>query len=226
MKTLAAHLLIVLVLVGAAEALRRAATIEERIATTQEQLITAGVTTQVADADLDASVAFTARVPLLGPRLERQVARQRAVAAYWRGDYALLTPMAATPAGDESVDPALRFLAANAVYRTALRAPRTTNQALARRLDDVLKGYAAVLEDDPAMADAAYNYEYVTRLRAALAANRTAAPAPRTPNMQGEKGEPPQGSKQSDFNVIVPLRPEERQEQLDPGAGAEFKRKG
>mgnify|MGYP003348064043 CR=1 FL=1 len=94
-------------------------------------------------------------------------------------------------------------------------------------LDDVLKGYATVLDRDPGNRDAAYNYEFVARLRGALAGGRTSGAAePEARSIQGEQGEPPQGTRKSDFNVIVPLRPEERQEQLDPGGGAEFKRKG
>ena len=88
-------------------------------------------------------------------------------------------------------------------------------------------GYLTVLKNSPRNEDAAYNYEFVSRLRGALAGGRTSGAAePEARSIQGEQGEPPQGTRKSDFNVIVPLRPEERQEQLDPGGGAEFKRKG
>jgi hypothetical protein len=91
----------------------------------------------------------------------------------------------------------------------------------------VLKGYGRVLDQSPASLDAAYNYEFVARLRNALSGGRASGlPEPESRSMQGEEGEPPEGTRKSDFNVIVPLRPEERQEQLDPGSGAEFKRKG
>jgi hypothetical protein len=227
MKTLLGFALLVLVLLGAGLAFRRAAAIEDSIAAADEQLVT---TTRVApdlDRQLDESVALVRRVPVLGARLSREVRLQRASANYWQGNYAALASTATGTTGiPEDDDAELLLLSANASFRKAVKENRTP-QALARSLDDVLKGYGAALKADPESTTAAYNYEYVVRLRTALTSGRGATmPAPRQMNMQGEQGEPPKGSRQSDFNVIVPLRPEERQEQLDPGAGAEFKRKG
>lgn len=225
MKVMLVPLLIALILAGAAEALRRTATIESALATADEQLTTTGTTSRDADEALDSSLALARRVPLLGTRLERDVRRHRGLEAYWQRDYAALVsgPLAPTPTDS---DPTLLLLSANAAFRQA--AIRTgTPQVLARSLDDVLKGYATVLDRDPANGDAAHNYEFVSRLRGALAGGRMAAmPAPEAQSMQGEEGDPPEGTQKSDFNVIVPLRPEERQEQLDPGAGATFQRKG
>ena len=111
-------------------------------------------------------------------------------------------------------------------YRQAVRQNRD-RQSLTRSLEDVLKAYTTVLDTDGTNADAAYNYEFVARLRSALAGGRTSgAPPEPSRNMQGEKGEPPKGTPKSEFNVIVPMRPDERQEQVDPGAGIDFQRKG
>ena len=44
--------------------------------------------------------------------------------------------------------------------------------------------------------------------------------------MHGEEGDPPQGTKPPDFNVIVPMRPDERQDQFDAGVGGVTRRKG
>ena len=44
--------------------------------------------------------------------------------------------------------------------------------------------------------------------------------------MHGEEGSPPNQVKPSDFNIIVPLRPDERQEQSDPQSGSTLQRKG
>lgn len=225
MKTFAARLILVAVLVAAAAAVRHASAMEARLATAQEQLTTTGHTTGETDADLEASAADAARVPILGALFQRPIRQLQAEAAYWRGDYATLAATPATSAGP-TADPSLRLLAANAAYRNALLQQRNP-QALSKLLDDVLKGYASVLDTAPTLPDAAYNYEFVARLRTALASAKGGpSPAPRSPPMQGEKGEPPEGTKKSDFKVIVPLRPEERQEQTDPGGGAEFKRKG
>ncbi len=173
---------------------------------------------------VDEIVRDAKRIPLIGQRIERAVRLQRAETAYWRRDYDTLPPAAAP--GSRDFDPPLQLISTNAAYRNAVLQLRTS-QALARGLDEVIKGYASVLEVAPALSDAAYNYEFVARLRNALASGRgSTVPAPMTPNMQGEGGAPPEETKKGDFNVIVPLRPDEREDQLDPGGGAEIQRKG
>ncbi len=225
MKSVLAALLAVVALVAVAEGLRRAASIEETLATADAQLTTTGTTTRDIDEAIDASLALTSRLPLLGTRLEQRVRRFRANQAYWLGEYdALINGPLAPTAG--APDATIQLLAANAAFRR-VAAQKATPQVLAKSLDEVLKAYGAVIDADPTNVTGAYNYELVARLRNALAGGRTSGmPEGETPDMQGEEGEPPEGTRKSDFNVIVPLRPEERQEQMDPGSGADFKRKG
>jgi hypothetical protein len=225
MKSVLVPLILVVALIAAAEGVRRAALIEDALATVDEQLTTTGAASRDADETLDASLTVASRLPVLGPRLEQQVRRSRATQAYWQGEYGALVSGPLAPAPNET-DGTLQLLAANAAFRQVVKGGGTP-QALARGLDDVLKGYSTVLDRNPSSVSGAYNYEFVSRLRGALAGGRTKGiPDPDSRSMQGEPGEPPKGTPKSDFNVIVPLRPEERQEQLDPGAGAEFKRKG
>jgi hypothetical protein len=225
MKSAFVALIVVVILVIAGEGFRRAGLVEETLATADEQLTTTGAASREIESELDEAIELASRVPMLGPGLTRQVRLNRAMQAYWQREYVSFTsgPLAPTPGDSDST---LQLLAANAAFRQAVS--RTgTPQALARGLDDVLKGYAGVLDVDPSNVDAAYNYEFTSRLRSALAGGRSSGtPAPDSRNMQGEQGDPPEGTRKSDFNVIVPLRPEERQEQLDPGAGNEFKRQG
>lgn len=225
MKSVLVSLVLVVALAAAAEGVRRAAAIEDALATADEQLTTTGATSRNADAELDSAVAVASRLPVIGPRLEQQVRRNRATQAYWQREYAALVSGPLAPAATDT-DAVIQLLSTNASFRQ-IAARGGTPQALARGLDDVLKGYSGVLDRDPSNLNGAYNYEFVVRLRSALAGGRTAGmPGPESRSMQGEPGQPPPGTPKSDFNVIVPLRPEERQEQLDPGAGAEFKRKG
>jgi hypothetical protein len=225
MKSVLVSLIVMVLLFAAAEGARRAALVEDVLATADEQLTTTGVVSREVDGQLEEAVALAARLPAIGDSLTRQVRVNRAMQAYWQREYAALSSGPLAAPADET-DATLRLLAANAVFRQAMT--RTgTPQALARGLDDVLKGYAEVLDVDPANINAAYNYEFTSRLRSALAGGRSSGmPEPESRNMQGEQGDPPEGTRKSDFNVIVPMRPEERQEQLDPGAGNEFKRQG
>jgi hypothetical protein len=226
MRTLSGAVVIVVVLLLAGVAFRRAAIIEDRLADAETELITAGGAAPATEEAIDEALALAGRVPFVGARLQREVRLRRAEAAYWQGNYTAVAPTPGAAAAMTDEDPALVLVAANAGFRSAVQANRAA-PALARTLDEVLKGYATAIQADPASRDAAHNYEYVVRLRTALTAGRGATvPAPEQNNMQGEAGEPPEGSRESDFNVIVPLRPEERQEQMDPGAGATFQRKG
>ncbi|MEQ1760267.1 MAG: hypothetical protein ABL986_18270 [Vicinamibacterales bacterium] len=225
MKSVLVSIVLVIVLIAAAEAFRRAAAIEDALAVADEQLTTSGAASRDTDEALDNALALAARVPVLGPRLQQDVRQNRAAQAYWQGEYAALVSGPLAPAATDN-DPTLQLLSANAAFRQAVMRAGTP-QVLARGLDEVLKGYGAALDKAPGNVDAAYNYEFVARLRSALAGGRASGmPEPEERNMQGEPGEPPKGTPKSDFNVIVPMRPEERQEQLDPGTGAEFKRRG
>jgi hypothetical protein len=227
MRSLIGFAVVAAVLLAGGVAFRRAALIEDRLADAQVQLVTTGAVTPITNDAIDEALDLAGGVPVLGTRLERQVRRQRAEADYWQGNYAAIAPTpGAAAAMTSGEDPELVLITANAGFRSAVQANRSA-QALARTLDEVLKSYATVLQADPSSRDAAHNYEYVVRLRTALTAGRNATvPAPQQNNMQGEEGDPPEGARESDFNVIVPLRPEERQEQMDPGAGATFQRKG
>lgn len=225
LRSLIVPALVVIVLVAAGEGFRRAATIEEQLGAAETQLLTSGAASRSADEAVDGALAPAVRIPVLGPRLAQQVRRSRATQAYWQRDYDLLTNGALAPAETET-DGALLLLSANAGYRSTVgRKLRPAD--MAKALDDSLKAYARVLDQDPSAADAAYNYEFVSRLRSALAGGRTSgAPTGNPRDMQGETGEPPKGAQKSDFKVIVPMRPEERQEQMDPGTGGAFQRKG
>ncbi len=171
MKKMVVRIIVAALIVAAGEAIRRAATIEDRLADAQEQLTTQTATVTAAMYDeVEGALAFAGRIPLVGDSLLADVREQRAVAAYWNGDYPAVT--AAAPAiDDEAGDPDLMFLAANASYRTTIRS-RAERAALLRGLDEALKRYSDVLDAEPGHGGAAYNYEFVARLRTALARGR------------------------------------------------------
>src|SRR5688572_3687980 len=105
-------------------------------------------------------------------------------ARYWSGDYAAVDAGAAP------------LLAANAAYRAAV-APGGSAREVVTRLDAAAKRYADVLRADPANEDAAFNYEFVVRYRAAIAARGAAVPPLEddggvTPH--GRAGAPAQGT--------------------------------
>ena len=142
--------------------------------------------------------------------------RVRPMAEYWRGNYQAVTADA---------DP---LLAANAAYRAAL-APGGPAAVVITRLDGVIKQYAEVVRNHPENEQAAYNYEFAVRYRAAVAARGAALPpvvedTGATPH--GIIGGPPAGRDQRQFKMMVPMRPDERQEAEEAGRAGRRVRKG
>ena len=163
--------------------------------------------------------------------------RHRATVRYWRAEYDELTPLTAamrTAVHDSSV----LLAAANAVYR-ASHPEGADRKAAIDRLDTVIQAYAEVLRSDPAAVDAAYNYEYVVRLRDALAkakgplrrepkgdASEASVDLPAGPTVHGRPGGPPADVPMNDFKTITPMRFDEREEQAQPGRGGVQRRRG
>ena len=142
------------------------------------------------------------------------VTQARAAARSW-GD-------SAAEVGDDAL------VAANAAYRAAVQdggAPAV----VVSRLDAVVQRYADVMRSHPASIDAAWNYEFVVRQRAAVAARRqVVAPALEDGalSMHGRAGAPPKGSDTRSFRMIVPMRPDERRQADEAGRSGRRVRKG
>ena len=88
------------------------------------------------------------------------IRRIRATVAYWIGGYDDVIEE-----GSQEVDAEILLTAANAAFRASERAAGAPQQEQVQRLDGVLQAYASVLKASPRHADAAYNYEYVSRVR-------------------------------------------------------------
>lgn len=152
--------------------------------------------------------------------------------AYWRGDYAAV-PKAEADLAPASVRADLVFLAGNAAYRTVKG--QHVGQEAAQDMDGVLRLYTMLLKKSPGHVDGAYNYEYIVRLRNMYSRQKPGEggkgaeggsnnPAP--PSMHGEKGQPPKETPVDQFNVIVPLKPEERGDLMKAGVSGPRQRKG
>jgi hypothetical protein len=141
----------------------------------------------------------------------------RGPAAYWLGDY---------EDARRSADP---FLAANAAYRAAVRQGGDW-RAVTGRLDGAVAQYADVLRASPGHPDAAYNYEFAIRYRAAIAGRQQNVAAEDGAGVEtsvhGVAGAPPDVSDMKKFKVIIPMRPEERREAEEAGKAGRRIRKG
>ena len=235
MKSVIVGTILAIVLFGAAAAAWSEARLTRSVAEAHRRLATLHYDPED---DIDTSGVWS-RVPWPMGAAE-DVTTHRATVSYWLSRYDPLIDMARVTGPQAVTDPTLLLVAANASFRSS--APELGDRKLAvDRLDGVMQAYAEVLRKDGHASDAAYNYEFVAKLRDSLAkASRTTRNAPKRPalpeiasvdlpsglTVHGRPGGPPPGTDMSDFKTITPMRYDEREEQLDPGRGKVFKRKG
>lgn len=194
------------------------------------------------EGDLSSDATVLQRLPPPLGIAQATEQRHAATVSYWLARYTSLTDLTSA-LGPAPSDPALLLMAANAAFRTS--APQSEDRkAVVTRLDTVVQAYADVLRKDGSLSDAAYNYEYVSKLRDTVARGparpargaRDAKPAappvddpgdlPGGPTIHGRPGGPPDETPMSDFKTITPMRYDEREEQTDPGRGQKIQRKG
>ena len=186
--------------------------------------------------DLDGSAAALAELAtsLGGPGAwwpfgggDDAVAMRRAAVRYWQGDYAgLLADYTDVAGGAAGADPALQFLVANAAYRAGL-ASGDDRDRLLRALDGAIDAYLGVLQESDGQRDAAYNYEYLVRLRADVASG-AALPAAEQ-GLHGREGEAPEDAALEEIRIYVPVQRDvdpEFDEQPTLGAGGQIRKRG
>jgi hypothetical protein len=187
----------------------------------------------------DALERTTRFVPEVGgvARWRAGLRAQRAAARYWLGRYPELTAQGQPVSGargEAAGNPGHLLLVANAAYRQT--AGDLNEQTPPERFDSIARMYLDALEGDAELVDAAYNYEFVVRLRNQLVRDRTARRRARpgdagddravTPSLHGSPGAAPPDADLKEFKVIVPQRPEERSQQPEAGVSGGKVRKG
>ena len=153
---------------------------------------------------------------------------------YWLGRYGSIAADTTNADADAHV---LRTVA-NAAFRNSEREPLTGSAAI-QRLDGVLQAYASALKASPRDVQAAYNYEYVARLRDQVArapqgkplkpmpsAALRAGDLPSGPTIHGRPGAPPPDAKMEDLQMLAPMEYGDREAQPEATPGAKRERKG
>jgi hypothetical protein len=179
-------------------------------------------------------------------RLSDEISIAKATVSYWLGRYDSVA--ADTNSGKADAD--ILLAAANAAFRDVQRNPGT-GPAAVQRLDGVLQAYASAMKatsEQQALASvalakqAAYNYEFVTRVRdqvARIAANKAAKIGPITPatpvmggdlplgpTVHGAPGAPPPDAKMEELQTIAPMEYGDREAQPEATPGGKKDRKG
>jgi DNA-binding XRE family transcriptional regulator len=167
-------------------------------------------------------------VPFVSDRALKDIRRHRALLQYWQRDYADLIEVAreiSSSTDAEDVDPELRVLAANALYRVAQRGPQD-RPTLLKNLDNAIRAYNEALRAGVTRQDVAFNYELLVRLREELGAgkrktltNFKTEDTESDPNMHGDPGEPPKDLKVEQFQIRIPMDPKEIKQSQEQAAG-------
>lgn len=200
-----------------------------RVADARQQMAT--LQFQIDDS-LTPSASLFDYLPGEAGSLADDIRRIRARVAYWIGSYDDVIDERS-----EEVDLEVLWTRANAAFRASRRGPVAPQQQLVQRLDGVLQAYAAVLKAAPRHAEAAYNYEYVSRVRDQVASRvprKTPVAAVRTRagdlpdgnTIHGVAGGPPPDAKTEQFQVIAPMEYGDREAQPEATPGGKIQRKG
>jgi hypothetical protein len=187
------------------------ARLEDRMADAGERLSTLQYTAaeeSLAQAELDAGRARW--VPWLGSDARQEIQARRAALRYWERQYETVVPAQAEPVtAVDDTNLELQLVVANSLYR--LGQTRTEDrQTRIKTLDEAASGYLTVLKNDTWHPDAAFNYEYVLRLRDGAAKGRQ-PPSPNDDDADlGEAGGPSPATSKGGFQIYIPLDKGER----------------
>jgi hypothetical protein len=228
MKGFAGYLVVALLLAAASLFAFGRGTFERDLAESQQSVATDRfdeAEDRLADAGKYASYARW--IPQVGVRAERDLATRRAALHYWKKDYASVLPRETDPVGavdGSNVD--LQQVVANASFRNSQRSV-TDKAAQLQALDEAIGSYMAVLKNDTWNPDAAYNYEYLLRLRTDVAqGKRKPGSTQEKSDNLGEQGTPAANSSTKKFEIYIPLEGSERTESGEAGKGAPIQKKG
>lgn len=229
MKSVTAYLIAAALCAAAGVVGLTASRLERALADAQEQTSTQQYRLAQESLDqADSYLRYARWVPRIGDDTVREVRARQAALQYWQGDFATVLPAQAEPvaAVDES-NVELQLVVANAAFRTGLK-DVTERAAAVQALSEAANGYLTVLKNTTWHEEAAYNYEYVIRLRDEIAKGRRLPSEPPPQGMDlGESGAPSDATSSKGFQIYVPLQGDEKSpEGGDAGKATEKARKG
>ena len=206
----------------------RIATVERLGADAQQDLATLNYTrAEQSLAEAETSIGLARYVPGFGAGVLDEVRARRGALQYWQHKYDTLLPEGADPvAAIEEGNLDLKLVVANAVYRqnqARYKDRETTKQAL----EESAAAYFAVLKNSGWREDAAYNYEYLIRLRDEQAKGKQPPEGgDASKGDMGQGGQPSEATSQKGFQIYIPLESQEKPLGGDAGKAPPKDRKG
>jgi hypothetical protein len=156
--------------------------------------------------------SHTRFVPWLGSDARQEIRARQAAVQYWQRQYDAILPAGAEPVtavDEENVE--LQLVVANSAFRVH-QTQFKDKQSTIKALEETAAGYLTVLKNNTWHSDAAFNYEYIIRLRDAAA--KGSQPPPPQKNEEesdnGESGAPTPATSQEGFQIYIPLEQGEK----------------
>ncbi len=229
MKSVSAYLIAAVIFAAAGMVGLTASRLERTLADAQEQAATQQYRlAQESLGTADGYLRYARWLPRIGDETVREVRARQAALQYSQGDFAKVLPAQAEPvaAVDES-NVELQLVVANAAYRTGLKGV-TERAAALQALNEIANGYLTVLKNNTWHEEAAYNYEWVIRLRDEVAKGRRPPAEQLGQDMElGSRGAPADATTTKGFQIYIPLQGDEKSpEGGDAAKAAEKVRKG
>jgi hypothetical protein len=163
---------------------------------------------------------YTSTLPWVGKASVNDIRARRAALRYWQGQYAAVASQQPDPDNIEH-----QLIAANALYRSG-RLDAKDRQKTLQAVDASIQAYVGVLKNAKRQEDAAYNYEYLARLRNDLMQGRPFKVPPQFGDPNGTIGAILEPGDAGKYNIYVPLEKDERDKAGGAGKAAPIKRKG
>ena|SRR5438477_6563607 len=169
---------------------------------------------------------YASRLPGVGDGPLNDVRTRRAQLKYWQGQYAAISSPQPESGNTASENIGLQMVVATAGYRAG-RLQAKDKPATIQAVEAGMQAYLGVLKSTTRNEDAAYNYEYLARLKDELLegkANFRLVKAQMDPNgMSGSLMSRGDGAK---FKTRIPLQNEERDKAAGAGKIPPAKKKG
>jgi len=168
-------------------------------------------------------------VPWLGSDTRQEIRARKAAVEYWQRQYDAVLPAGAEPvAAVDDTNVELQLVVANAEFRVK-QMQFVDKQGTVKALEEAAAGYLTVLKNNTWHPDAAFNYEYLVRLRDEAAKGRQPPPPQKNEEESdlGESGAPTPATSKEGFQIYIPLEQGEKNPSGgEAGKAAPKERKG
>lgn len=222
MKSVIGYVVAAIVVTFLGGVLLTASRLDRSLAESQENLVTQKYAESLATFDTaERYYGYASRLPWIGSAPLNDVRARRATTQYWQRQYAAIVPQGTEPVATVDEDNiALQMVVANAVFRIG-QAGSKNKQSTLDALDTSINAYLTVLKNTPRHENAAYNYEYLVRLRQEVEkGRRKPGEGEGEDGPEGRGGGPtPEQGNMNDFKIYIPLESEE----LQQGSGSSGK---